>query len=94
MKSGDSMPTVNTRIFCSWSCEMAESIVVTLPTSSPSESSTMRAAPSAEPRTCATAAASASKTRVPSPSFGALASTGVDRLLVGRERQRDVRLRR
>ena len=54
---------------------MAESRVVMLPTSSPSESSTMRAAPSAEPRTWATAAASASKARVPSASFGGLAST-------------------
>ncbi len=54
---------------------MAESRVVMLPTSSPSESSTMRAAPRAEPRTCATAAASASKARVPSASFGGLAST-------------------
>ena len=60
MKSGDSMPTVKTRIFSLWSCEIAASGVVTLPTSSPSERTTTRAAPSAEPRTCATAAASAS----------------------------------
>ena len=74
MKSDDSMPTVNTRMPCAWSCEIAASSVVTLPTSSPSESTTTRAAPSAEPRTCATAAASASHRRVPSARGGALAS--------------------
>ena len=45
-----------------------------LPTSSPSVSRTTRAAPSAEPRTCATAATSASLIRVPSASFGGFAS--------------------
>ena len=46
-----------------------------LPTSSPSVSSTTRAAPSVEPRTCATAATSASLIRVPSASGGDFAST-------------------
>ncbi len=75
MKSGDSIPTVYTRILWAFSCPIAESRLVVLPTSSPSVSSTTRAAPSADPRTCATAATRASLIRVPSASFGGFAST-------------------
>ena len=87
------MPTVKTRIFCASSCARAESRLVMLPTSSPSESRTTRAAPSAEPAHLRDRGGE----RVVEPralgELRRLREHRLDLLAVGRERQRDGRLR-